>query len=107
LSAKSNDFSQKQKYTQKKGEMSKTPLPYFYESNPNKDFVDLFSFKVSAGNGQSYTSTLNRCELQRLDFDPSTLIDNVIVNSTGWAIGYPHIRCSGKWDKRKGAELEL
>jgi hypothetical protein len=66
----------------------------------------LFSFKVSTGNGQSYTSTLNRCELQRRDFDVF-LIDNVIVNSTGWAIGYPSIRCSGKWDKTKGAELEL
>jgi hypothetical protein len=86
--------------------MSKTPFPYFYESNPSKDFVDLFGFKVSAGNGQSYTSTKNRCELQRPDFD-LTLIENVIVNSTGWAIGYPRIRCSGKWDKRKGAEVEL
>jgi hypothetical protein len=106
LSAKSSDFSQKQRFTQKKGERSKTPLPYFYENNSTKDYVDLFSFKVSTSAGQSYTSTLNRCELFRGAFDVF-LTGIVTVNSAGWAIGYPNVKCDGKWNKGKTAEEEL
>ena len=104
--AKSSDFVQKQTYTQKKGEKSKTPLSYFYENNATKDYADLFNFKVTTKSGQSYTSAWQSCELFQGDFD-AFLTETVTVNSTGWAFGYPKVKCDGKWSKKKAALEEM
>jgi hypothetical protein len=61
--------------------------------------VDLFSFKVTLNSGRAYSSSLNRCELSRGNFN-TYLTDDITVNSTGWTIGTTKSKCDGKWDKK-------
>lgn len=100
LSTKNSAFSQMQKFTPKIKDRSKAPLPFFYENDPSKDFVDQFSFKVTNSAGRTFNAAGKRCALSLKDFDSTTLVETVTVNSTGWAFGSPKTRCDGKWDKK-------
>lgn len=100
LETRSESFVQDQTFIQEKGESSKAPLPFFFEKNATKDYVELFSFKVGRKTRKPLTANLKRCEIYPVDSGSNMVLT---ITSTGWSLSlYKDVRCSGKWDVQKG-----
>jgi hypothetical protein len=95
LNTKSNTWWQDQTLIEDAGATSDQSVPFFFEKNATKDYVELFNIKVNRKGKRPLIAKERRCEMLA---DDAGADKELQVNSTGWSIGVPaRVSCEGKW----------